>query len=90
VPFQNFDLIGGSLEAEEVGGFDEDLAAVVEEEAGSGEGCVVGIAGAVGQAIAKTAVKILQIVIVAKVDGRAGVGQPGEERLGGHLFCAQQ
>ncbi len=77
-------------EAEEIRGLDEDLAAIVQIVQRPRGDCVVGVAGAVGETVAKRAAEVLQIVVIADIDSRAGMRQPGEEGLGADLLLPQQ
>lgn len=77
-------------EAEEVRCLDEELLSIVEELRATRRDRVVSIARSTGETIAERTVQILQVVVVADIDRRARVREPGEERLCGNLLGARE
>src|SRR6202158_478364 len=70
---------GVDSKAEEIGDFDENLAAIIQEAIGNVEEVAVGI-------LAEAGIEILQVAVVTKVDGGAGVEKIGEEQVGVEVF----
>ena len=68
------------LKAEEIGDFDENLAAIIQEAIGSVEEVAVRI-------LAESGIEILQVAVVTKVDSGARTEKIGEEQVGVEVFC---
>lgn len=67
------------LEAEEIGDFDENLAAIIQESIGNVKEVAVRI-------LTEGGIKILQVAVVTKVDSGARMEKIGEEQVGVEVF----
>jgi hypothetical protein len=67
------------LKAEEIGDFDENLPAIIQEAIGKVEEVAVGI-------LAEGGIEILQVAVVTKVESGARMEKIGEQQVGVEVF----